>query len=111
MERAITIMRNIFISEYRGIPRPDTAIISDAEAYTPALPHADNRRPEGTISAKDMTEILNALSDEYRVPYTLFVTGHRYGEIAQKMNIQQRIVKRRITIVHRQLKHTMADYC
>jgi len=45
---------------------------------------------------KEMHRVVNALPKEYRVPFAMHVSGFKYREIAEKLNLPLGTVKSRI---------------
>lgn len=106
-----TIMRNIFINNYHKVIRSANVIDRTEDLYKLDLPQESGfETPEGTVSASEITDAINAFPDEYRLPFTLMVTGYKYSEIAEKLDIPVGTVKSRIFFVRRQLQETLKDY-
>ena len=77
-----TIMRNIFINNYRKISRAATVVDQTEDLYHLNLPQDSGfETPEGSIAAKDITAAINSFSDEYRIPFSMHVAGYKYNEI------------------------------
>ena len=53
---------------------------------------------------------LNSFSDEYRIPFNMFVAGYKYNEIAEKMNLPLGTVKSRIFFARKRLREQLKDY-
>ena len=51
---------------------------------------------ERTYDLKEMHRVVNALPKEYRVPFAMHVSGFKYREIAEKLNLPLGTVKSRI---------------
>ncbi len=106
-----TIMRNIFINNYRRVSRAATVIDQTEDLYHLNLPQDSGfETPEGSIAAKDITATINAFSDEYRIPFSMHVAGYKYNEIAEKMNLPLGTVKSRIFFARQRLQETLKDY-
>ena len=88
-----TIMRNIFINNYRKVVRSSTVV-----------------DPEGSFTAMEITKAINSFSDEYRVPFSMHVAGYKYNEIAEKMNLPLGTVKSRIFFARQKLQQQFHDY-
>lgn len=56
------------------------------------------------IMQKELTGILDSLSDDYKVPFLMFFQGYHYDEIAEHMNLPIGTVKSRIFYARKQLK-------
>ena len=106
-----TIMRNIFINNYRQTVRKATVI-----DQTEDLSHLNISQdsgldtPEGSYAVKEISTALNSFSDEYRIPFNMFVAGYKYNEIAEKMNLPLGTVKSRIFFARKRLREQLKDY-
>jgi RNA polymerase sigma-70 factor (ECF subfamily) len=106
-----TIMRNIFINNYRKVVRSATMIDQTDDLYHLNLPQESGLdTPEGSFSASEITEAINSFSDDYRVPFSMHVSGYKYNEIAEKMNLPLGTVKSRIFFARQRLQKMLKDY-
>ena len=106
-----TIMRNIFINNYRKVVRSATIIDQTEDLYHLNLPQESGLdTPEGTVAAGEISAAINSFSDEYRVPFTMHVAGYKYNEIAEKMNLPLGTVKSRIFFARKRLQEMLKDY-
>lgn len=81
-----TIMRNIFINNYRKIVRDQTFVDQTDNLYHLNLPQDSGfESTEGAYDLKEMHRIVNALPKEYKVPFSMHVSGFKYREIAEKL--------------------------
>jgi RNA polymerase sigma-70 factor (ECF subfamily) len=106
-----TIMRNIFINNYRKEVRDQTFV-----DHTDNLFHLNSFHEEGfesTEHAYDMREIhriVNNLPKEYRIPFAMHVSGFKYREIADKLNLPLGTVKSRIFFTRQRLQLQLRDF-
>lgn len=106
-----TIMRNIFINNYRKVVRSATIIDQTEDLYHLNLPQESGLdTPEGSIAAGEITAAINSFSDDYRVPFSMHVAGYKYNEIAEKMNLPLGTVKSRIFFARQRLQKMLKDY-
>lgn len=106
-----TIMRNLFINNYRRASRAATMIDTTDNLYHLSLSQDSGLdSPEGSIAATEITTAINEFSDEYRLPFTMHVEGYKYQEIADELNLPVGTVKSRIFFARKQLKTRFADY-
>ncbi len=106
-----TIMRNIFINNYRRVVRSATIIDQTEDLYHLNLPQDSGfETPEGSIAAKEIYEAIDAFTDEYRIPFSMHVAGYKYNEIAEKMNLPLGTVKSRIFFARKRLQEQFKDY-
>ena len=105
-----TIMRNIFINNYRRSVRTATVVDRTEGLYHLNLSQDSGiDSPEGTYGAGEITNAINSFADEYRVPFSMFVAGYKYNEIAEKMNLPLGTVKSRIFFARKKLQIKFAD--
>ncbi len=106
-----TIMRNIFINNYRRVARSATVIDQTENLYHLNLSQDSGlETPEGSFGATEITEYINQFTDEYRIPFSMHVAGFKYNEIAEKMDLPLGTVKSRIFFARRKLQKRFADY-
>ena len=106
-----TIMRNIFINNYRKSARAATVVDQTDDLYHLNLPQDSGfDTPQGSIAVKEINAAINEFSDDYRIPFSMHVAGYKYSEIAEKMNLPLGTVKSRIFFARQRLQQTLADY-
>mgnify|MGYP002648511489 FL=1 len=106
-----TIMRNIFINNYRQNARKATVIDQTEDLYHLNISQDSGlSTPEGSYAVKEISLALNSFSDDYRIPFNMFVAGYKYNEIAEKMNLPLGTVKSRIFFARKTLREQLKDY-
>ncbi len=106
-----TIMRNIFINNYRRKVRSATIIDSTEDFYHLNLSQESGfETPEGSYATKEITSVINAFTDEYKVPFTMYIAGYKYSEIAEKLSLPLGTVKSRIFFARKRLQKILKDY-
>lgn len=100
-----TIMKNIFINNYRKKMKANTVIDStDNDYYINSGSNAINNSGESTIMMKELTTMLDELEDEIRIPFVMHYTGYKYQEIADHLSLPLGTIKSRIFFARRDLK-------
>ncbi len=108
---AFTIMRNLFINNYRKVVREQTFVDqTDNQFYLNKSENLAVDMIESGYDVKEMYHIINELSDEYRQPFLMFVSGYRYKEIGDKLNLPLGTVKSRIYFARQRLKNDLKDF-
>ncbi len=106
-----TIMRNIFINNYRRTARAATMIDTTDNLYHLNLSQDSGlESPEDSYGASEIGAAIESFSDEYRIPFSMHVAGYKYNEIAEHMNLPLGTVKSRIFFARKKLQERFADY-
>ncbi|WP_303432470.1 RNA polymerase sigma factor [uncultured Muribaculum sp.] len=106
-----TIMRNIFINNYRRSVRSATVVDTTDNLYHLNLSQESGfETPEESYGAGEITAAINEFSDEYRIPFSMHVAGYKYNEIADHMNLPLGTVKSRIFFARKKLQERFASY-
>lgn len=105
-----TIMRNLFINNYRRGVRAATIIDTTDNLYHLNISQDSAlESPEDSYGASEITAAINELSDEYRIPFSMHVAGYKYNEIAQQMNLPLGTIKSRIFFARKKLQERFAE--
>lgn len=106
-----TIMRNIFINNYRRQVRSATVLDSTEDLYHLNISQESGlTTPEGSFAAKEISVAINSFTEDYKVPFTMYIAGYKYSEIAEKMNLPLGTVKSRIFFARKRLQGMLKDY-
>lgn len=106
-----TIMRNIFINNYRKALRDQTYVDqTDNQYYLNQNFDIEGDSTEGSYDLKEMHRIVNALPKEYRIPFSMYVSGFKYREIADKLRLPLGTVKSRIYFTRQKLQEELKDF-
>ena len=106
-----TIMRNIFINNYRKALRDQTYVDqTDNQVYLNQNIDIEGDSTEGSYDLKEMRRIVNALPKEYRIPFSMYVSGFKYREIADKLGLPLGTVKSRIYFTRQKLQEELKDF-
>ena len=106
-----TIMRNIFINNYRRIVREQTFVDQTDNLYHLNLPQNSGfASTEGSYDLKEMHRIVNSLPRDYKVPFSMHVSGFKYREIADRLGLPLGTVKSRIFFTRQRLQQELKDF-
>lgn len=106
-----TIMRNIFINNYRRQVRSATVIDTTEDLYHLNLSQESGlETPEGSVAAKEISAAIDSFADEYKIPFTMYIAGYKYAEIAETMQLPLGTVKSRIYFARKRLQVLLKDY-
>jgi RNA polymerase sigma-70 factor (ECF subfamily) len=107
---AMTIMRNTFIDNYRKNRRNNTYPVqsNDIISLSGAEPVTTDT-PDSSYSVKEITKSIEELNDTFRIPLTMYISGYKYWEIAENLDINIGTVKNRIFKSRKQLINRLKD--
>jgi RNA polymerase sigma-70 factor (ECF subfamily) len=99
-----TIMKNIFINDYRKKIKRNTVIDSTDNLFYINSSKSITNNGERSFIMQDIRAALMRISSELRVPFMMHYKGFKYHEIAQKLNLPLGTVKSRIFFARKELK-------
>ncbi len=107
----LTIMRNIFINQYRRVAKAATVIDRTDELYRLNIADASGySSPYDTYAVSEITDAINSFSDDYRIPFSMHMAGYHYAEIAERMHLPLGTIKSRIYYARKYLQKRLQDY-
>jgi len=104
-----TIMKNTFINDYRR----NTKIRSSLAGQNEGLAFVNNYEypsPDSVYHSEEINNNISALGEDYRIPFTMFIDGYKYKEIADELNLPLGTVKSRIFLTRKKLGKVLSDY-
>ena len=105
-----TIMRNIFINNYRRTNRISIIVDNSNSQYQLNQPtDSGYSSPEDSYTIKEINNVIKSFPETYRIPFSMFLAGYHYTEIASKMNLPVGPVKSRIFYARQKLKDYSSD--
>ena len=105
-----TIMRNIFFNTTRHSGRCCCIEKEDIERMMQLGENALNDNAEIAFDMSDIQRAIDTLDRPYKIPMSLYLSGYKYQEIAEKMGIPLGTVKSRIHASRVQLQETLKDF-
>jgi len=100
-----TIMKNIFINNYRKKVKANTILdTTDNQYYLNSGNHSTSNAAEGGIMLKELNAMVSSLDDSIRVPFVMHFEGFKYQEIADELQLPLGTVKSRIFFARKELK-------
>ncbi|MBD5347473.1 MAG: RNA polymerase sigma factor [Bacteroides sp.] len=106
-----TVMRNVFINNYRRSSRAAVIVDSSEDLYQINVPvDGAESNPDDSYSIKEISEVVNSFPDEYRIPVTMHLAGYHYAEIAQRLGVPTGTIKSRIFYARKRLARLLKDY-
>ena len=97
-----TIMKNTFINEYRKRIKKEAVFSYEVHEYI-----INNRpsefNPESDLGFSDLSEAVESLDIDFKIPFKMLDDGYKYNEIAEELGICLGTVKSRIHISRKRL--------
>lgn len=101
----LTIMKNIFINNYRKKTKANTIIDStDNLYYINSGKNTIRNNAHSNIMMDELEGMIENLDDSLRVPFEMHYLGYKYQEIADKLRLPLGTVKSRIFFARKALK-------
>lgn len=100
-----TIMKNIFINNYRKKTKANTIMDStDNLYYINSGSAMISNKAESNIMMKELTGMIEGLDDSIKIPFLMHYHGYKYQEIAGHLGLPLGTVKSRIFFARKELK-------
>jgi RNA polymerase sigma-70 factor, ECF subfamily len=100
-----TIMKNIFINNYRKKIKSNVILdTTDNQYYLNSGSHAIGNAAETDIMMKELGVMIENLDDSIRIPFMMHFEGFKYQEIADDLELPLGTVKSRIFFARKELK-------
>ena len=106
-----TIMRNIFINDYRRRVKQKTLFDNSATDYLINLKQVSvSNAAESSLRMKEINEAIHQLPEIFKTPFLLYFDGYKYQEIADVLGEPLGTVKSRIHFARKLLKERLTRY-
>ena len=100
-----TIMKNIFINNYRKKTKANTIMDStDNMYYINSGSTSMSNGAESSIMMQELTKMIAGLDDSIKIPFLMHYQGYKYQEIADHLDLPLGTVKSRIFFARKELK-------
>ena len=106
-----TIMRNIFVNNYRRTVR-EMNLIDDTYSINQQslIEDEEGDRFEFAYDMKQLYRVIHSIPEDMKVPFQMFVAGFKYREIAEKLGLPMGTVKSRLFFIRKRLKEELKDF-
>lgn len=105
-----TIMKNIFINNYRKKAKANTIMDStDNLYYINSGSTIISNQAESNIMMKELIKMIEELDDSIKVPFLMHYQGFKYQEIADDLDLPLGTVKSRIFFARKELKDVIGS--
>jgi len=106
-----TIMKNIFINNYRKKVKRNTILDStDNDFYINSSSNVVSNDAGSNIMMQELNNMVDSLDDSIKMPFEMHFEGFKYQEIADKLRLPLGTVKSRIFFARKALKEKVLNY-
>jgi RNA polymerase sigma factor (sigma-70 family) len=106
-----TIMRNIFINNYRRKAKQNTIFDNSSNDFLIDYNQsAIDNGAESNLRMKDVQAAIHGLPEIFRQPFLLYFEGYKYHEIADSLGEPLGTIKSRIHFARRLLKEQISRF-
>ena len=105
-----TILKNTFINNYRKSVKQNTTLDRSKDMYflsNTKGPAALN--PDAGISVDEINKKIQSLEYRLRIPLKMLMSGYKYKEIAEEMNLNIGTVRSRIFLSRKKLMKALVE--
>lgn len=107
----LTVMRNLFINNYHKVVRIQTVIDQNADLYNLEIVNDSGMdSPDKAYQIQEITKAINGLNEDLKIPFSMYLSGYKYNEIAEKLNVPLGTVKSRIFFARQELQKNLKDF-
>ncbi|MDR0431405.1 MAG: RNA polymerase sigma factor [Tannerellaceae bacterium] len=107
----LTVMRNLFINNYHRVVRSQTVVNQGVDLYNLEIENDSGfGSPDSSYQIREITDAIHQLNEELKVPFSMFVSGYKYHEIAEKLEVPLGTVKSRIFFARQELQKILKDF-
>lgn len=107
----LTVMRNLFINNYHRVVRSQTMVDQDIDLYNLEIINESGfDSPDGSYQIQEITNAINRLTEELKVPFSMFISGYKYNEIAEKLEVPLGTIKSRIFFARQELQKELKEF-
>jgi RNA polymerase sigma factor (sigma-70 family) len=106
-----TIMRNIFINDYRKRSKQSIVFDSTPNDFIIDQTHTKVLNQGITnLNMREVNQMIFELPELFRIPFNLYFEGYKYNEIAEELNEPLGTIKSRIHFARKILKQKIERY-
>lgn len=106
-----TIMKNIFINNYRKRTKANTIMDStDNMYYINSGNVTISNKGDSNIMMQELTKMIEKLDDGIKIPFLMHYQGFKYQEIADHLDLPLGTVKSRIFFARKELKSNIKKH-
>jgi RNA polymerase sigma factor (sigma-70 family) len=106
-----TIMRNVFINNYRRLQRTRTVHDNTKDLYYLNVEDHDTlHSPASRYEYLELWKSIDELKEEFSIPFKMHTSGYKYEEIAEQLQLPLGTVKNRIFQARKEIQKKLKGY-
>jgi RNA polymerase sigma-70 factor (ECF subfamily) len=106
----LTVMHHVFINNYRKLVQTQMVIDMQADLYNLEVEDDQNSNsPDSQYRIIELTKAINKLNKSLKVPFSMYTSGYKYTEIAERLNLPLGTVKSRIFFARQELQKELEE--
>lgn len=106
-----TIMKNIFINNYRKKVKANTILdYTENTFFIDSGPNTVTNDANRNMLMRELKKMINELEDSIKIPFVMHHEGYKYNEIAEAFNLPLGTVKSRIFFARKELKDKIKKF-
>lgn len=107
----LTVMRNLFINNYHKIVRSQTVLDTEIDLYNLNITcNSSFDSPENSFDIQEIYRAIASLNKDLNAPFSMFLCGYKYEEIAEKLDLPLGTVKSRIFFARQELQFELKEF-
>ena len=104
----MTIMKNIFINDYRKKKKNRTlSDWTDTDYLINSNHHSTGNSGEVILAVEEIQELITKLDEQLATPFKMRFVGYKYQEIADELSLPLGTVKSRIFMARKELQYNL----
>ena len=105
-----TIMKNLFINDYRRKKARNSFLdIKEDLSFIKGMSVTSVNDGESNMGVEKITQNIDKLNNNLRVPFMMYFNGFKYNEIAEYLELPIGTIKSRIHLARKSLQSSMTE--
>jgi RNA polymerase sigma-70 factor (ECF subfamily) len=105
-----TVMHHVFINNYRKFVQTQLPIDWQADVYNIEIEDdEDTYSPDSKFRILELTKAVGKLNKSLKVPFSMYLSGYKYAEISERLNLPLGTIKSRIFFARQELQKALEE--
>jgi len=107
----LTVMRNLFINNYHKVVRTQSIVDQNADLYNLDITNESGfDSPDTSYQLNEINRVIENLEDDLKIPFSLYLSGYKYQEISDRLQLPLGTIKSRIFFARKELQGKLKAY-